>query len=108
VRGYSQKIIQFCRKFGKFRPRFVSIGTPTGLAESLAIAANEDAISLHPAFISHLGIPNVVMVPIADTEATWDLFVVWQRGKTARPLRALLDALQTQAQGSKRVANEDL
>ena len=108
VPGYSQKIIQFCRKFGKFRPRFVSIGTPTGLAESLAIAANEDAISLHPAFISHLGIPNVVMVPIADTEATWDLFVVWQRGKTARPLRALLDALQTQAQGSKRVANEDL
>ena len=108
MRGYSQKIIQFCRKFGKFRPRFVSIGTPTGLAESLAIAANEDAISLHPAFISHLGIPNVVMVPIADTEATWDLFVVWQRGKTARPLRALPDALQTQAQGSKRVANEDL
>jgi hypothetical protein len=27
-------------------------------------------------------------------EATWDLFVVWQRGKTAGPLRALLDALQ--------------
>jgi len=33
------------------------------------------------------------MVPIADAQATWDLFVVWQRGKTAGPLRVLLDAL---------------
>jgi hypothetical protein len=33
------------------------------------------------------------MVPIADTGATWDLFVAWQRGKTSGPLRALLDAL---------------
>jgi len=94
VPGYDQKIIEFCRRFGKFRPRFVTIGQPTSLAESLALAANEGAISLNPSFISHLGIPNVVMVPIADKEATWDLFVVWQRGKTAGPLRALLDALR--------------
>jgi hypothetical protein len=33
------------------------------------------------------------MLPIADREATWDLFVVWQRGKTGGPLRSLLDAL---------------
>jgi hypothetical protein len=33
------------------------------------------------------------MVPIADAGATWDLFVVWQQGKIAGPLRALLDAL---------------
>src|SRR5882724_6058319 len=94
VPGYIQKIAEFCRRFGKFRPRFVTIGQPTSLAESLALAANEGAISLNPSFISHLGIPNVVMVPIADKEATWDLFVVWQRGKTAGPLRALLDALR--------------
>jgi DNA-binding transcriptional LysR family regulator len=97
VPGYRQKIIRFCRKFGRFRPRFVSIGTPASLAEGLAIAANEDLISLHPAFISHLSIPNVVMVPIADKEATWDLFVVWQRGRTGGPLRALLDALAGKA-----------
>src|SRR5580692_3921329 len=35
-------------------------------------------------------VPNVVMVPIADAGATWDLFVVWQRGKIASPLRTLL------------------
>lgn len=91
--GYSQKIVRFCRRFGKFTPRLISIGPATSLAEGLVLAANEGAISLHPTFISHLGIPNVVMVPIADTGATWDLFVVWQRGKTAGPLRALLDGL---------------
>ena len=35
----------------------------------LVIAANEGAVSLHPVFISHLGIPNIVMVPIADEKA---------------------------------------
>ena len=93
VPGYNQKVIQFCRKFGKFRPSFVTIGQPASLAEGIALSANEEAVSLHPAFISHLRIPNVVMVPIGDREATWDLFVVWQRGKTAGPLRALIDAL---------------
>ena len=97
VPGYNQKIIQFCRRFGKFRPRFVSIGPASSLAEGLVIAANEGVISLSPAYISHLSIPNVVMVPIADAGAAWDLFVVWQRGKTAGPLRALLDALLPKA-----------
>ena len=100
VPGYKQKIVQFCRRFGKFRPRFISIEQAASLSEGLAIAANEGAISLHPTFISHLGIPNVVMVPLADKEATWDLFVVWQRGKTSIPLRALLDALQFKPGGA--------
>jgi DNA-binding transcriptional LysR family regulator len=93
VPGYNQKIIHFCRKFGKFRPRLVNLGRATSLAEGLTMSANEDAISIQPAYISHLNIPNVVMVPIADAGATWDLFIVWQRGKAAGPLRALLDAL---------------
>jgi len=94
VPGFKQKIVELCRRFGKFRPRLISLEQPVGLAEELAIAANEGAISLHPIFISHLRIPNIVMVPIADEQATWDLFIVWQRGKASGPLRALLDALQ--------------
>jgi hypothetical protein len=35
------------------------------------------------------------MIPIAQKKATWDLFVVWQRGKTADPLRSLLECLQS-------------
>jgi len=97
VPGFKQKIVELCRRFGKFRPRFVSLEQPVSLAEELAMAANEGAISMHPIFISHLGIPNVVMVPIEDKQATWDLFVVWQRGKASGPLRALLDALTGKA-----------
>jgi DNA-binding transcriptional LysR family regulator len=98
VPGYTQRIIQFCRKYGGFRPRLVSIGGAIGLVESLALAANEDAISIQPAFISHLNVPNVVLVPIADASATWDLFIVWQRGKVASPLRTLLGELNRKSQ----------
>jgi len=98
VPGYTQRIIQFCRKYGGFRPRLATIDKATSLVESLALAANEEAISIQPAFISHLNVPNVVMVPIADAGATWDLFVVWQRGKIAGPLRTLLSELNLKSQ----------
>ena len=102
VPGYTQRIIQFCRKYGGFRPRLTTIDKATSLveslSESLAVAANEEAISIQPAFISHLNVPNVVMVPIADAGATWDLFVVWQQGKIASPLRTLLSELNLKSQ----------
>ena len=102
VPGYTQRIIQFCRKYGGFRPRLTTIDKATShvesLAESLAVAANEEAISIQPAFISHLNVPNVVMVPIADAGATWDLFVVWPPGEIASPLRTLLSELNLKSQ----------
>jgi DNA-binding transcriptional LysR family regulator len=98
VPGYTQRITQFCRKFGGFRPRLATIDRADSLVESLAVAANEEAISIQPAFISHLNVPNVVMVPIADAGATWDLFVVWQRGKITGPLRTLLSELNMKSQ----------
>ena len=98
VPGHTQRIVQFCRKYGGFRPRLVTIEGATGLVETLALSANEDAISIQPAFISHLNIPNVVIVPIADAGATWDLFVIWQRGKVASPLRTLLNELNLKSQ----------
>jgi DNA-binding transcriptional LysR family regulator len=98
VPGYTQRVVQFCRKYGGFRPRLGTIERADGLVETLAMAANEEAISIQPAFISHLKVPNVVLVPIADAGATWDLFVVWQRGKTASPLRTLLSELHLKSQ----------
>jgi DNA-binding transcriptional LysR family regulator len=98
VPGYTQRIIQFCRKYGGFRPRLTTIDKIIGLEESLARAANEEAISIQPAFISHLSVPNVVMVPIADAGATWDLFVVWRPGQIAGPLRTLLSELNLKTQ----------
>ncbi|MGH7942941.1 MAG: LysR substrate-binding domain-containing protein [Limisphaerales bacterium] len=96
--GYTRRIIQFCRKYGGFRPRLAAIDQATGLLESLALAANEEAISIQPTFISHLKVPNAVMVPIADAGATWDLFVIWQRGKISNPLRTLLNELSLKSQ----------
>ena len=98
VPGYTQRIIQFCRKYGGFRPRLTTIDKPDGLVETLTLAANEEAISIQPAFISHLNVPNVVVVPIADAGATWDLFVVWQPGEIASPLRTLLSELNLKSQ----------
>jgi hypothetical protein len=98
VPGYTQKIIRFCRKYGGFRPRLATIDQANGLVESLALAANEEAVSIQPAFISHLKVPNVLMVPIADAGATWDLFIVWQQGKIAGPLRTLLKELNLKSQ----------
>ncbi|MBV9877860.1 MAG: hypothetical protein JO025_24245 [Verrucomicrobia bacterium] len=66
--------------------------------ESLALSANEEAISIQPAFTSHLNVPNIAMVPIADAGATWDLFVVWQRGKIGSALQTLLRELNMKTQ----------
>ena len=98
VPGYTQRIIQLCRKYGGFRTRLTNVDKPDGLVETLTLAANEEAISIQPAFISHLDVPNVVMVPIADAGATWDLFVVWQPGEIASPLRTLLSELNPKSQ----------
>jgi DNA-binding transcriptional LysR family regulator len=98
VPGYNHRIVQFCRRYGGFRPRMATIAVTTGLVESLTLSANEDAISIQPAFISHLNVPNAVMVPVADAGATWDLFIVWQRGKAAGPLCTLLSELNLKSQ----------
>lgn len=91
--GYNQRVSQLCRRFGKFRPRFAPVRAFESIAESLAISGNEDAISLNPMFVRHLKIPNVAIVPIADKGATWELFVAWQRGKTAAPVSVLIDVV---------------
>ncbi|HEY5752710.1 MAG TPA: LysR substrate-binding domain-containing protein [Chthoniobacterales bacterium] len=89
--GYNRRVTQMCRKHGKFRPKF--IGQPQSFAEGLALVVNDDAILLLPSFVRHQTTPCATMVPITDEEATWNVFVVWQRGQTTGPLRALLKAL---------------
>lgn len=91
--GYNQRVSQFCRRFGKFRPRFAPVKAFESMAESLAILGNEDAVLLKPSFVRYLEAPNIVIVPIGDKGATWEVFVAWQRGKTATAVRALIDAL---------------
>jgi DNA-binding transcriptional LysR family regulator len=54
--GKNQKVVHLCRQFGKFRPRFVSIGKPTSIFEGLMAMVNEGAIALSPAYISYLAV----------------------------------------------------
>ena len=93
VPGYRRRLAQICRNCGRFRPKVID--NSGDLSSKLAMVANEDAVALLPAYMRHQASPGVVIVPVADARATWKLFVVWQRGKTAGPLLTLLDSLLT-------------
>ena len=57
--GYTQRVTQFCRKYGGFpSPAWAPFERADGLVETLAMAANEEMISIQPAFIFHLKVPK--------------------------------------------------
>jgi hypothetical protein len=59
------------------------------------IRASDGAVTLVPSYIRDLAAAAVRMIPVADAEARWDFLAVWQRGRTAKPLQTLLEALST-------------
>ncbi|EEF61434.1 LysR family transcriptional regulator [Pedosphaera parvula] len=89
--GYNRWFTQLCRKTGRFKPRFIQ--DATNLPEALELVSNEGAVTLLSADMQEHMTACFAMVPIADPEATFDLFVVWQRGRTSDSLRTLLDSL---------------
>jgi DNA-binding transcriptional LysR family regulator len=89
--GYRRRLAQICRNCGSFRPKLIN--NSGDLSSKLAMVVNEDAVALLPGYMRHQASPGIVTVPVADARATWKLFVVWQRGKTAGPLLTLLDSL---------------
>lgn len=103
VPGYDRRLTALCRKCGGFKPKiFVAAGT---LADGLALVANEDYVGLLPAYALSLSTPGVEMVPISDPEATWDLYLVWQRGQPSAALRALVELV---AEAAKQIAAQPL
>jgi DNA-binding transcriptional LysR family regulator len=105
VPSYRRRLVQICRNYGKFRAKLIS--NSGDLSSKLAMVANEDAVALLPAYMRHQTSPGVVIVPISDARATWKLFVVWQRGKTAGPLRTLLDLLPAKTSIAAHARNND-
>lgn len=87
---YNRRVMRICRSCGKFRPKFIC--EPGSLDEGLAMVANEDAVVLLPAYVRHRAAPGVVLRPIVDPAATWELFLVWRRGHKTEPLNALVEA----------------
>jgi len=92
--GRDRWITQLCRRAG-FRPKFVQ--DATSLSNMFTLIGSEGAVTLVPAYLKNFPVAGVSMVQLSDTKATWDFLVVWQRGRTAKSLRTLLDALAASA-----------
>jgi DNA-binding transcriptional LysR family regulator len=88
--GRDRWIAQLCRRAG-FRPKFVQAAA--SLSTKFALIGSEGAVALVPAYLKYFPFAGVAMVQLLDTKATWDFLVVWQRGRTAKTLRALVEAL---------------
>jgi DNA-binding transcriptional LysR family regulator len=93
VPGMDRQVEAYCKKYGKFRPKFH--GPAQTLAQLLELIANENAVFILPAYASHHSPPGVVILPLADAEVTWKILVLWRRGRAGGALKALLDALFT-------------
>jgi DNA-binding transcriptional LysR family regulator len=93
--GRDRWIAQLCRRAG-FRPKFVQ--KASSVSNMFTLIGSEGAVTLVPGYLRSFPVAGVAMVPLSDTKATWDLLVVWQRGRTGKSLQALLDALAASAQ----------
>jgi hypothetical protein len=67
------------------------------VSNMFTLIGSEGAVTLVPAYLKNFPVAGVAMVQLSDTKAAWDFLVVWQRGRTAKSLRALLDALGARA-----------
>jgi len=89
--GLNRRVLAYCRKYGKFRPK--TVGPSQTLPEEFEMISNENAVAILPGFMRHHVVPGVRILPLADLQVTWQIVVVWQRGRTGGALRTLLDAL---------------
>jgi DNA-binding transcriptional LysR family regulator len=89
--GVHRRMVTYCRKFGRFRAKFAPpVGT---LAEVFESIVNESSVAILPGYMSHYTVPGIALVPLADRGITWELLVVWQRGKIGGALQTLIEAL---------------
>jgi len=68
--------------------------TPKGSCSMLSLYKFGDGVRFGYTTTASVSNCDVAIVPVAQKESTWDLFVVCQRGRISDPLRALLGALQ--------------
>ena len=89
--GLDRRLEAYCKRCGKFRPKFH--GPAKGLAHGLELVANENAVFLLPAYAIHYSPPGVITLPLENSEVTWKILVIWRRGRAGGALKALLNAL---------------
>jgi DNA-binding transcriptional LysR family regulator len=94
VPGFNHWLSGICRR-ASFRPRFVE--QANSLTHTLSLVVAEDAVTLLPGLAEKFKVPGVSFRPLDSPAATWDLQVVWQRGKIAEPVRELVGLITRQS-----------
>jgi len=92
IPGFRRRLNHLCRTCGKFRPKTAEI--PAGLSDAFSAVANDGFVAVMPDFLRHQTRPGMVIIPISDAGATWELVIAWQKGQTAEPLRVILASLR--------------
>ena len=88
VPGRNEWIASLCAKAG-FRPRFVA--HTSDISETFARVVGERAIALLPDYVEGASPPGVVFRRLVDRWATWDFYVLRQRGRGSPATRRLVE-----------------
>ncbi len=88
--GRNEWIGRLCRRAG-FKPRFVA--KTTAINDTFTLIGGEGAVALLPAYSDRMSSPGIVFVPIAEKWATWDLYVLRQRGRGNPASRRLVELI---------------
>jgi DNA-binding transcriptional LysR family regulator len=97
VPGRNRWVTRICRK-GGFRPKFVVEGESIG--ESFSLVASEGAVMILPDYFAQNPPPGTKLLPLIDEAATWDLLLIWQRGRAAAVLKSMVALLSQNARES--------
>ncbi len=86
--GRNEWITRLCRRAG-FKPRFLTKTREIG--ETFTLIGGEGAVALLPAYFDRATSPGIIFVPITDKWASWDLYVLRQRGRGNPASRRLVE-----------------
>jgi DNA-binding transcriptional LysR family regulator len=102
VPGRDRWITRLCRQAG-FKPRFLM--ESDSLVHALSLVVSERAVVIAPSYVCDVPAAGVVTVPIDAPGVSWDFLVVWQRGKVAPAVKALVQAIPAgpDLQGAKAI-----
>jgi DNA-binding transcriptional LysR family regulator len=98
--GRNEWISAQCRRAG-FRPRFGPLGE--GITHLLSLVVSSPAVALVPAYLRTYQHPGVRFVSLSDARPSWNMLVVWHRGRHSAPLKVFLDALRQASHSRKEV-----
>lgn len=90
VPGRNRWTAQICRRAG-FQPKF--IGDAQSVGEAFSLIASENAVALVPDYFTPSLAPGIIMRPLDDPEARWDLLLTWQRGRAGDVLKAMVELM---------------